>query len=149
MMSHRSFWQINLRIPTIIGAVLLALILFGVWLAVAHIDRFVMQSYQTDMYSYAQTVERALEHNFIENDFGALEKVVHDLSFEPETRSIRILDIDGNVLASSAPGELNIRLSNDAPQCRPCHSTQANDVATTKVMNGSEINGAEGNFCAG
>jgi nitrate/nitrite-specific signal transduction histidine kinase len=121
MVKFLTFSQVSFRVPVTIGAILLALIGVGAWLAGQKGEAFVMQGYRTDSFGYAQIVQQALEHTFVANNLAELEQVVTDLGTEPEVRLIRILDTQGKVLASSIPPEVGVRLSNQSPQCRACH----------------------------
>ena len=116
--------RINTRISLILIPLLLAGSLFSAFLLGNFLVRYVRELYYTSRGNEAQTIEYALEHAFVENEFDTVQEIVTDLSYQEQIRVIRVLNTQGEILASSIPLEIGVHINQDSPVCAPCHIGQ-------------------------
>lgn len=115
---------IKIKILAVIIALLLALVIPGAYLLRSYVASSLDRGYQASLRNELVTVEQALAHAFMVNDFQTVQKLVADLSYQGRLRQVRILNKDGVILASSISDEVGIRLDRASSQCLPCHNNQ-------------------------
>lgn len=119
------------KILTVIIPLLLALIIPGVYLLRSYAVNSLYRGYEANLRNELVTVEQALTHAFMVNDFQTVQKLVADLSYQGRLREIRILDQQGVILASSIPEEVGVHLDRKSSQCLPCHNSQSAAAAVS------------------
>ena len=91
------------------------------------VSQYVYELYKTELMRQSETLELSLEHGFITNDLAMVRKMVQSVGQVGQVISIRFLNKEGLVLASSAPAEIDVHLDRDSGSCRLCHSISEGD----------------------
>ncbi len=78
-----------------------------------------MQRNQVDI------IEQSLHHALLTNDFDLAQEILLNLSQETPLDSIRLIDSQSRVVASSNPEERNLQLKKDSQTCLGCHTGSA------------------------
>lgn len=114
--------QVNVKVLAVILPLLLVALLLAAFLLNSYVIKNIYAGFEANLSGELATVEKALEHAFMENDLQTVQQQVVDLSYHGQTRAIRILDQDGAIVASSIPAEVGIQLDLESPQCLACHA---------------------------
>jgi nitrate/nitrite-specific signal transduction histidine kinase len=122
--------RINALLPMVIIPLLLAGLLLGAFVLRNYLVGALYAGFQDSLRNELITIEQALEYAFQANDFHAVQKVAANLSYQSPIRVIRIINLKGDILASSVPEEVGVHLDLNSPPCRSCHTAQ-NAVAAS------------------
>ena len=79
----------------------------------------------------AEMLEVALQHAFLTNDFEMVQHMVMSAGSYGETAAVRLVSREGEVLASTRPDEIGVRLDPKGEQCASCHEAGATQLATS------------------
>jgi two-component system, NarL family, nitrate/nitrite sensor histidine kinase NarX len=74
------------------------------------------------------TIEDVLQHSFMLNDSEMLQQLVFDIGIQRNANTIRLLNRDSVVLASSIPDETGIPLNRQDPACQNCHTPNSSEL---------------------
>ncbi len=125
---------VKTKILVVIIPLLLAVTIPGAYLLRSYLVDSLYSAYEASLRNELVTVEQALAHAFMVNDFQTVQKLVADLSYQGRLHQIRILNQEGAILASSIPAEVGIRLDPASPPCRACHSSQNGVALSTQQL---------------
>lgn len=92
----------------------------------------------------AEMLEVTLQHAFLTNDFAMVQHMVMSAGSHGETATVRLVSREGEVLASTRPDEIGVRLNPEGEQCASCHEAGATRLATSQRLQPSD--GGEGLF---
>lgn len=106
-------------LPFVLGMVLL-----GAFALRGYLKQALGDSVKGGLQNELILIEQAVENAFLEEDFADVQKIVTNLSYQGQLEIIRILNKQGQVLASSAPGEVGIQMDLSSDACQPCHGEQ-------------------------
>ena len=104
--------------------VVLALILGSVLLR-TFFSGLVYDLYRGMLHSQVDTIEQSIHHALVTSDFGMVQEILLNLSQQTQLDSIRLIDSQGSVVASSNAEERGVHLERDSRACLGCHTGTA------------------------
>lgn len=89
-------------------------------------------NFQINLINEAEMIQQSLEHAFIKNEFDSVQQMVMSMSHQSQINTIRILGLNGKVLASSIQDEIGVHLDLENPQCLSCHTDHSTMTLSTQ-----------------
>lgn len=112
----------------VITALLVALVSYGIYRSVL---QFVDEGYLSSLKNETDSFELALQHSLMIQDQEMVANLVQDLSIQPTVDTIRLLNSEGEVVASSIAAESGVRLDPQGRNCSICHDANPAALPTT------------------
>ena len=93
-----------------------------------YISDFVNDLYESELMKQAETLELSLGHGFMTNDIEHVRDMVQMMGHEGQLISLRLLSMDGLIVASSVPDEEGVVPSRESEACGLCHVTDSGET---------------------
>ena len=125
--------SLNVQLLLLVLAVTFVLVGSGAWLVHLLVVNRLSEMADRNLINTAETFEVALNRVFMTQDTEQLKNALLDIGVLHQASAVRLLSIEGEVLASSIPDENGIVLdTRDAP-CQTCHQPDGAQVPISEV----------------
>lgn len=117
------FLSQSLRIKVTLGVVLPLLLILSILSAIEYgrHRKLVLDSLSSLASQAGSVIESNLRHAMLKSDFSEVQSILDSISENNEFRVIYLLDTSGRVIFAPYGRGTGTRLSNDKPDCQPCH----------------------------
>ena len=112
-----TLWGIFIALAIIIG--------LTTYLVNQYITKYVYDNYVASLKNEADSFELALQEDLIQHDFNLVQLLLTDLGLQKSINSIRLLNSEGVVRASSNAAEVGIQLERTSLPCIACHTASS------------------------
>ena len=110
----------------------------GVYLFSLRHYRSALATAKTNALAQGRLIHAALEHQMIENDRSLIERMIRTFGGEPGVENVMLLDRQGRLRYSSAPGGAATVPSLDSPTCQACHRFPPSQRMSSQVIDTAE-----------
>jgi signal transduction histidine kinase len=118
------FIKLLLLITPLIFILLVILMIF----LSSYISDFIYELYEAELMKQAETLELSLGHGFMTGDIDHVREMIQLTGYESQVLSLRLLNKEGLILASSVPEEAGVFPPLESESCIPCHMTESGEV---------------------
>ncbi len=108
----------------------------GAYLYSLRHSRTLLEAAQGTALAQGELILAALEHQMIENDRSLIGRMIETFGRQPQVETVMLLDRQGVVKYSSAPGLPDTAISLDSPTCQACHKFPAAERGVSRVIEG-------------
>ena len=119
----KSFFRTHL-LWGILAVSFVFVIIVGV-LVYSHVNQLIFTGYTEALKAETNSFELALQHSLMTQDNSMMMNIIQDLSSQSAVHTIRVLNSEGEVIASSIFDEVGVVLDPQGRNCNTCHSVQS------------------------
>jgi signal transduction histidine kinase len=130
----------SLRAKVTLGVLLPLLLILGGITAVqlSRHETAVLNSAALVAANAGRVIEEALRHEIVANTaashFDTPPEILNTITEKEDFRVIYLLDTEGNILFAPSDSDVGTQLSNDEPDCAPCHRLQEEERPSSIVV---------------
>jgi PAS domain S-box-containing protein len=106
----------------------------GAYIYSVHYFGTLMEQERRTALGQGELMRAALEHQMIENDRSLIAAMVESFGREPRVARVMLLDHDGIVQFSNAPGARRETFELGSPTCQACHGLPAGERTVSRVI---------------
>lgn len=117
------FFRQSLRIKVSLGVVLPLVLILSILSAIEYgrHRRVVLDSLSALASQAGSVIESNLRHAMLKSDFSEVQSILDSISENNDFRVIYLIDTSGKVIFAPYGRGTGTQLSNDKPDCQPCH----------------------------
>jgi signal transduction histidine kinase len=114
-------FSLNSKLILFIGLAVLIISSMAMILAREFVNRTIFDMYQENLRADSQLLELSLHDAFMQQDMTSVQRILDNVATQNQSEAIRVLNQQGEVLASSAPDEVGVKMKLTGDSCSACH----------------------------
>jgi signal transduction histidine kinase len=133
--------SLSAKLFILIAPLLLIVLVLSLLFLSTYITDFVNELYELELMKQSETLELSLGHGFMTSDIAHVREMIQLTGYESQLLSVRLLNKEGEILASSVSEEAGVFPPLESESCTPCHMTEsgkASSVAHARSSDGSQ-----------